>query len=160
MDEKKELTITQFIEECRAGSMTQQRAKELIEGYYVKGWEDRNNIQRRVNRVNRSTAKRDLDERKDITGDVALAISTRTADDIDEMASYLKYAILDNITTYLQGVGVNVDSAELAESVKVFIANRRNAICHRIAEMDMHVERAIQKAEHNVEQTPLFNEGL
>ena len=71
----KEITMKEFFAEYRNGTMTEERVKQILEDLYQKGWNDRNLLQVKANKINRKTRKFETDEFKDVLNDVCADVS-------------------------------------------------------------------------------------
>lgn len=158
MNNIKEITLSDFINECKSGNMTRARIEQIVEYYYSKGWNDCNKMRRSCYKLARNRFKNETDVRKDATSDVANVVADISESGINDIRKKIIDALKVQILTFLAKKELDISHEELLSIVDVSIANERNAIVNRIRNIDEEVEQAIFNIENKAEQQTIFND--
>lgn len=152
----KEITMKEFFAEYRNGTMTEERVKQILEDLYQKGWNDRNLLQVKANKVNRKTRKFETDEFKDVLNDVCADVSEQTGERIDNIKAYIIEITSTRIVSYLNENSIKITDKDLNKLFAVSIVDLKNTICRRINKIDEIVEKRIEAKEFEAKQNTLF----
>ena len=154
----KEITMKEFLAEYRSGTMTEERVKQILSVLYERGWEDRNALQVKANKINRKTRKFETDEFKDVLNDVCADISEQTGERIDNIKNYIIEITSSKVVSYLNDNNIKITDKDLNKLFAVSIVDLKNTICRRINKIDETVEKRIEAKEFEAKQNTLFND--
>lgn len=152
----KEITMKEFFAEYCNGTMTEERVKQILEDLYQKGWNDRNLLQVKANKINRKTRKFETDEFKDVLNDVCADVSEQTCERIDNIKAYIIEITSARIVSYLNKNSIKITDKDLNKLFAVSIVDLKNTICRRINKIDEIVEKRIEAKEFEAKQNTLF----
>lgn len=152
----KEITMKEFFAEYRNGTMTEERVKQILEDLYQKGWNDRNLLQVKANKINRKTRKFETDEFKDVLNDVCSDVSEQIGERIDNIKAYIIEITSTRIVSYLNENSIKITDKDLNKLFAVSIVDLKNTICRRINKIDEIVEKRIEAKEFEAKQNTLF----
>ena len=111
--EVKEITMKEFFAEYRNGTMTEARVKQILEDLYQNGWDDRNLLQVKANKINRKTRKFETDEFKDVLKRLTIFADNLEMSPITmEFKDKLVFKIIDNGGETLIEEVINVSCSE------------------------------------------------
>lgn len=150
MNNYKDISPTQFIEECKAGTMTVGRINKLREYDYVKGWDDRNKLQRMFIPFNRADEselvlgyKTYIDRFKDVASDVCLSASDYCEEALNTAVKLALSNVINKADVIAQKHGFEFSTEEKERMMKCYPRVAIKHVKEKIERIDEQIEQII-----------------
>lgn len=150
MNNYKDISPTEFIEECKKGMMTIGRINKIREYDYVRGWEDRNKLQRMFIPFNRADEseliqgyKTNIDRFKDVASDVCLSTSDYCEETLNKAIKLALSNVINKADIIAQKHGFEFTIEDKKKMMKCYPRVAVKHVKENIERIDEQIEQII-----------------